>query len=224
MVKVLTRLVTRNKLAQFLANQELIKAFENLTADVSGTLPDAVNLIAASAERAQDTADSATVAAALANAISAHIRKIVESLVVAPPPAPQPDLFSRLLGSLPPPLTRGDLGLTTADPTASVGLTAVSGSAATLMRSDAAPALSQAISPTWTGNHTFAPASGNTLFSAGNVGIGTSTFGTSAANVIGIANGTAPTTSPAGMGQLYVEGGALKYRGSGGTVTTIAAA
>ena len=58
--------------------------------------------------------------------------------------------------------------------------------------------------------------------SSGNVGIGTSTFGTSAATVIGIANGTAPTTSPAGMGQLYVEGGALKYRGSSGTVTTIA--
>jgi len=58
--------------------------------------------------------------------------------------------------------------------------------------------------------------------SAGNVGIGTSTFGTSAATVIGIANGTAPTTSPAGMGQLYVEGGALKYRGSSGTITTIA--
>jgi hypothetical protein len=58
--------------------------------------------------------------------------------------------------------------------------------------------------------------------SSGNVGIGTSTFGTSAVTVIGIANGTAPTTSPAGMGQLYVEGGALKYRGSSGTVTTIA--
>lgn len=58
--------------------------------------------------------------------------------------------------------------------------------------------------------------------SAGNVGIGTSSFGTSAAGVIGIGNGTAPSTSPAGMGQLYVEGGALKYRGSSGTVTTIA--
>ena len=58
--------------------------------------------------------------------------------------------------------------------------------------------------------------------SSGNVGIGTGTFGTSAVTVIGIANGTAPTTSPAGMGQLYVEGGALKYRGSSGTVTTIA--
>lgn len=58
--------------------------------------------------------------------------------------------------------------------------------------------------------------------SGGNLGIGVSTFGTAAAKVIGIANGTAPTTSPGGMGQLYVEGGALKYRGSSGTVTTIA--
>jgi hypothetical protein len=58
--------------------------------------------------------------------------------------------------------------------------------------------------------------------SSGNVGVGVSTFGTSAAKVLGLANATAPTTSPAGMGQLYVEAGALKYRGSSGTVTTIA--
>jgi hypothetical protein len=58
--------------------------------------------------------------------------------------------------------------------------------------------------------------------SAGNVGVGVSTFGISAAKVIGIADGTAPSTSPAGMGQLYVEAGALKYRGSSGTVTTLA--
>jgi len=60
--------------------------------------------------------------------------------------------------------------------------------------------------------------------STGNVGIGVSAFGTSAAKVLGLANATAPSTSPAGMGQLYVEAGALKYRGSSGTVTTIAAA
>ena len=63
-----------------------------------------------------------------------------------------------------------------------------------------------------------------TLDSSGNLGVGVSTFGTSAAKVLGLANATAPTTSPAGMGQLYVEAGALKYRGSSGTVTTIAAA
>lgn len=56
----------------------------------------------------------------------------------------------------------------------------------------------------------------------GNLGLGVNTFGTSAANVLGLKNATAPTTSPAGMGQLYVEAGALKYRGSSGTVTTIA--
>ena len=58
----------------------------------------------------------------------------------------------------------------------------------------------------------------------GNVGIGVSAFGTSAAKVLGLANATAPSTSPAGMGQLYVESGALKFRGSSGTITTIAAA
>jgi hypothetical protein len=60
--------------------------------------------------------------------------------------------------------------------------------------------------------------------SAGNIGFNALSWGTSAVGVIGIGNGTAPTTSPAGMGQLYVEAGALKYRGSSGTVTTIAAA
>jgi hypothetical protein len=59
---------------------------------------------------------------------------------------------------------------------------------------------------------------------SGNVGVGVTTFGTSAAKVLGLANATAPSTSPAGMGQLYVEAGALKYRGSSGTITTLAVA
>lgn len=46
-----------------------------------------------------------------------------------------------------------------ANPTASVGLTAVNGVATTAMRSDAAPALDQSIAPTWTGTHTFSNAS-----------------------------------------------------------------
>lgn len=62
------------------------------------------------------------------------------------------------------------------------------------------------------------------LDSSGNLGLGVSSFGTSAAKVLGLANATAPSSSPAGMGQLYVEGGALKFRGSSGTVTTIAPA
>ena len=40
--------------------------------------------------------------------------------------------------------------------------------------------------------------------------------------VIYIPNGTAPTANLTGGGKLYVEGGALKYRGSSGTITTIA--
>lgn len=72
------------------------------------------------------------------------------------------------------PVANGGTGVTslaslTANPTASVGLTAVNGSASTFMRSDAAPALSQGISPTWTGNHTFAPSSGDTSVTKGNV-------------------------------------------------------
>ena len=53
------------------------------------------------------------------------------------------------LGFSAPPLPIG------ANPTASVGLTAVNGSATTFMRSDAAPALGVGISPTWSGTHTF---------------------------------------------------------------------
>ena len=39
-----------------------------------------------------------------------------------------------------------------------------------------------------------------------------------------IANGTAPSANPSGGGVLYVEAGALKYKGSSGTVTTLASA
>lgn len=42
-----------------------------------------------------------------------------------------------------------------ANPSASIGLSAVNGSATTYLRSDAAPALAQNIAPTWTGQHTF---------------------------------------------------------------------
>lgn len=42
-----------------------------------------------------------------------------------------------------------------ANPSASVGLSAVNGVASTFMRSDGAPALSQSIAPTWTGAHSF---------------------------------------------------------------------
>ena len=63
------------------------------------------------------------------------------------------------------------------------------------------------------------------LRSNGNLGIGvTSAFG-NGVKVIGIANATTvPNADPSGGGVLYVEAGALKYRGSSGTITTIAPA
>ena len=64
-----------------------------------------------------------------------------------------------------------------------------------------------------------------TLDLNGNLLLGTTGgAGTAAAKVLAMANATAPTSSPTGIGQLYVEGGALKFRGSSGTITTIAPA
>lgn len=63
-----------------------------------------------------------------------------------------------------------------------------------------------------------------TIDASGNLLVGVAAAGTSAAKVLGLANATAPSTSPAGMGQLYVEAGALKFRGSSGTITTLAVA
>ncbi len=59
----------------------------------------------------------------------------------------------------------------------------------------------------------------------GSIQQGTSISTGGGARVFGIANATTvPTTNPSGGGILYAEGGALKWRGSSGTVTTIAAA
>jgi hypothetical protein len=65
------------------------------------------------------------------------------------------------------------------------------------------------------------PIEGARLDASGNLLVGLTAAGTTAAKTIQIANGTAPTANVTG-GQLYVEAGALKYRGSSGTVTTIA--
>ena len=59
----------------------------------------------------------------------------------------------------------------------------------------------------------------------GNIGIRTTSFGTNAVGVLGIANGTAPTSSPANMVQLYAEdvsgSSELKVRDEAGNVTTL---
>lgn len=62
-------------------------------------------------------------------------------------------------------------GATFANPSATVGTSAVNGVASTAMRSDAAPAINLTMSPTMTGNWTFSPGSGNTVITSGNVGI-----------------------------------------------------
>ena len=61
-------------------------------------------------------------------------------------------------------------------------------------------------------------------FQAGGFGIGTVDFG-AGGMVIAINNAASvPTVNPVGGGVLYVQAGALKYRGSSGTITTIAVA
>ena len=63
---------------------------------------------------------------------------------------------------------------------------------------------------------------GVTLSTTTSLSLGTPSLG-GGAGVISIANATtAPTTDPSGGGILYVESGALKFRGSSGTVTTLA--
>jgi len=63
------------------------------------------------------------------------------------------------------------------------------------------------------------------LAAGGNIGIRTTSQFGGGRGVMAIANATvAPSINPAGGGILYVEDGALKYRGSKGTVTVIAPA
>ncbi len=64
-----------------------------------------------------------------------------------------------------------------------------------------------------------------TLYNNGNVGIGTTSFGTSADKVLAIGNGTAPTSSIANGVQLYAEdvsaSSELKVRDEAGNITTL---
>jgi hypothetical protein len=75
--------------------------------------------------------------------------------------------------------------------------------------------------PSGTAGNTITFTQALTLSAVGNLLLGGTANPTSAAKAIVIYNGTAPTGNIAG-GTLYVEAGALKYRGSSGTVTTLA--
>jgi len=79
------------------------------------------------------------------------------------------------------------------------------------------------IAPAGTAGNAITFTQAMTLDASGNLLVGLTAAGTTAAKTIQIANGTAPTANVTG-GQLYVESGALKFRGSSGTITTIAAA
>ena len=117
-----------------------------------------------------------------------------------------------------------------ANPSASVGLSAVNGTASTFMTSDSAPALSQAIIPTWTGPHTWSYA--GTASTPGVTISGTPyTAGTATTNFpqlyVNTTGATGPTTfstagtmfginAPSGFTgnfiDLYVNGGATQFR------------
>ena len=115
-----------------------------------------------------------------------------------------------------------------ANPVATIGLTSVNGTATTAMRSDGAPALSQAIIPTWTGLHTFTgglTSTGATInlnastANATNIGNGTNNLiqlGTIDINQSGTANTRMGNTT----GTLTIEGGTTATAiqiGNGGT-------
>lgn len=107
------------------------------------------------------------------------IRIVLIALTIVLSPAAWAQPFNQFVGGLPSanPLGGADLlyvvqggisknvtaaalaasfpSLSLANPTASIGLVPINGSASTAMRSDAAPAINTAIIPTWSGLHTF---------------------------------------------------------------------
>jgi hypothetical protein len=104
-----------------------------------------------------------------------------------------------------------------ANPSATIGLTAKNGVATSAMRSDGAPALDQAIVPTWTGAHTFTQTmttqdingtaiAGNTFVKAG--------IGSNSAQLNGAANGVDPVIEALGVTDANVSL-QIKAKGSG---------
>lgn len=88
-----------------------------------------------------------------------------------------------------------------ANPTASLGLTAVNGSAVTAMRSDAAPALSQSITPTWTGAHAWSGAAINTAQGSDIASAGTINLDTATGNVVDVTGTTTITAVTLSQGR-----------------------
>jgi hypothetical protein len=109
-------------------------------------------------------------------------------------------------------VAQGGTTVSGATPSASVGLSAVNGSAGTFLRSDGAPALDQSIAPTWTGVH---------QFSDGKLQLKGATSGTLTLKAAATA-GTNTLTLPAGTTDLSSTGGTsqvVKQTSSGGALT-----
>jgi hypothetical protein len=129
----------------------------------------------------------------------------------------------------------GNVGIGTSSPSTGLHLLRAGAAVATIETSDASSVAVVDIKSTQgTGRIIHGAGSTNNLSftvnasermridASGNVLIGMTTAATSSAATLHLVNATAPTGNPSGGGVLYVESGALKYRGSSGTVTTIA--
>jgi hypothetical protein len=90
----------------------------------------------------------------------------------------------------------GSGGGTAGNPTAQVGLTAINGAATSYMRSDAAPALNVAITPTWTGAHKY----GTATALSSNYNILSARANTGFANVHGFAENSTYNLGATGLG------------------------
>lgn len=118
------------------------------------------------------------------------------------------------------------------NPTGVVGLTAVNGVATTAIRSDGAPALSQAIAPTWTSQHIFTPGTSTTAIivntTVNNVGVSVRSGGGSGAIIetcgdgSGTGNGLSMTQTSVGAGVINLNFNAsLSFKVNGTTRLTI---
>jgi hypothetical protein len=176
------RPLTRQQLSAFIKDHQALRTMERMSqvslvdtpadmADVSAAISSinaaiavinaalvSVNaLVAALTEVVDDNLDLTSTVDSRVNEAQALAVRMDDALLA--PPAREPIETDNLLPP-PVPLTAGTLVATLgsslgANPTGAIGLTAVNGALNTFIRSDGAPALSQAIAPTWTALHTF---------------------------------------------------------------------
>lgn len=106
-------------------------------------------------------------------------------------------------------------GSSPANPATSIGLTVANGSATTFMRSDAAPALAQNISPTWTGTHTFSNG-----VQAASLVLGSPTGGNKGAGTVNATAVYANGVSLSGVSGLVIAKGEIQY--GSGSICTVA--